>query len=229
MVLTAKQCFTTLYNDLHAYLSQWYDITFIDPGEKQYEYTGSKHDLYTRNANYLMYSVVWHYGGEIQSFLEELTIRIPKDKSIIEVGCETAFSGLTLAMLRDCPITIHDYEGLGPRFALWFAEKHGINISFEPYGKMPSQHDWVIATDVMEHSGNHLLFLTWLDQIAKHFAISYPLITTTYPPYMEPPLDEWVDDPAICHIVSARYGMEIAQIPSDGRRYLVYHKREQQG
>ncbi len=227
MTLTANECYVILVKDLATYLSQWYPLVAIDPCKEQYPYKGSKIDLYTRNANYLFYSIIWHNGMQIQSFLDQLAQRVGNNESIIEVGCETAFTGLTLAMIREKPITIHDYEGLGPRFALWFAEKQGLDITFEPYGNMPRGYDWVVATDVLEHSGNHLLFLVWLNNMAKHFAISYPIIVDSYPPYMEQ-LDEWVDDNAICHIIAGRYDVEVAHIPDDGRRYLVYHEKSKE-
>jgi hypothetical protein len=225
VLVNAEECFKVLFEDLKEYLGQYYKtVTISDPGKEQYKYTGSKINLYTSDHNYLMYSVVWHRDGSVQSFLDQLVPFIGEDKTILEVGCETAFSGLTLAMIGGNPLTIHDYFGIGPMFALWCAEKHGLDVKFVPYGVKPDQHDWVVATDVLEHSGNHLLFLKWIEALADKRAITYPTAVEIYPPYAEV-LDEWVDDNVIASVILSRNDVDVLQIGPDGRRYIVYSKK----
>ncbi len=188
--------------------------------------TDSKLNLYTQDSTYLLYSVGWHSGYDICQFIEELARQIAPDDSVIEVGCESGITGLTLAHLcHNCDqfyLTLHDYDGLGPQFARDYAKKHNLPIHWQPYGVEPERHNWVVATDVLEHSGNHLAFLKWLDILGHFKVVTYPLSGRFCPPYgIESVIDEWVDDEGVLEVIGRRHRMIVSRIRDD-RRYLIY-------
>ena len=93
-------------------------------------------------------------------------------------------------------------------------------VGYEEDYELDAPYNIVVALDVLEHTGNHLGFLKWIEGLGEKAFISFPYITKFYPPY-EPVIDEWVDVDAISSIIVERYeNVDFHRI--DGRIFIQY-------
>lgn len=173
---------------------------------------------YTDSAQYLINTTIWHCDHTVDTFLHSSLQHFKPDNTILDVGCMSGYTGLFYAW-KGQRVTLHDFDGLALDWLRWLGERHGESIRAVPYGQPVERHDWVVALDVLEHTGNHLGFLHWLESLGRTAIITYPLMPFE-PPY-KPVIDAWVDDEAINQIIGNRYDVIYSRL-ENGRRYLVY-------
>lgn len=174
---------------------------------------------YTNSPEYLKHLISFHADGTKQEALSWLREHIHRDESLIDVGCAAGFTGLAFALLGYSRVTLHDFEGLGLGFARWFVERYALPVSVVPYGMSVDRHDWAVALDVIEHTGNHLGFLRWMDELGRTVAITHPTVEFT-PPYA-PVLDQWVDGEALVWCIERRYRI-LEHGFKHNRRFIVF-------
>lgn len=175
---------------------------------------------YTESAVYISATTAFHFNDRVAEFFAFMLDLIKPDERIIDVGCCSGFTGLLLMLNNRYNVQFHDFDGLGLSFVRSFLQSRRYSqASVVPYGDQPKPSDWVVALDVLEHTGNHLGFLHYLDGLGDKFVVTYPLMTYR-PPFVNV-IDEWVDDVAIEHIIDQRYDM-IKSYTTDGRRYMIY-------
>lgn len=184
---------------------------------------GDLQKTYTESGEYLMYVTQYHHTSNLVLFILDLVERISPGDSIIDVGCSSGFSGLTLARYGCHNVTFHDYAGLGLEFIAWYAKQEGLPLKTIPYANpTEARYNWVLCMDVLEHTGNHLGTLKWLESLGDNVALCYPLMRYD-PPYIQT-IDQWVDDDAIQWIITKRYTVLDTKIV-DGRRYTIYRTK----
>ena len=112
-------------------------------------------------------------GKEGITTIIELKKEYPNLK-IIDVGCASGLTGFRFVN-KGHLVTFHDFEGIGLEFIRWFLKdrKYGNAHWVVPYGNsLPyGRYDAVVSIDVLEHTGNHLGYLKWLE---NEFFISFP-------------------------------------------------------
>lgn len=178
-------------------------------------------ETYTRSTEYLTYTTQFHRAADIAEFLVKVINQIKPGDTITDVGCHSGFTGLSVVMAGKQRVTFHDFEGIGLEFVEWYIEHNDIGEArIIPYGTNPSRSKWVLAFDVLEHTGNQLAALKWLELLTNHYvAMTYPLIGY-HPPYIKP-IDEYVDDEAIQMVIDSRYTIKESYI-ADGHRFTIY-------
>lgn len=174
-----------------------------------------KRSTYTESGDYLLYTTQYHTDAGMAELMNYI-YKIPA-RSVIDAGCCSGFTGLLMALKSYYDVIFHDFEGLGLKFIRWFIEKHSLNAEVVPYGEKIDCADLAIALDVIEHTGNHLSFIRWMNGLGRSKVICYPLMAFA-PPYVDV-MDEWVDDEAIRQIVGSRYET-IFDWSQNGRRFL---------
>ncbi len=173
---------------------------------------------YTESTQYLKNTTHYHFDVDMKPFTEE-ALSGPNVGEIIDVGCCSGLMGLVMA-LREYWVTFHDFEGVGLAFVRWMIERHGLEGEVIPYGQeVTRRYDTVIATDVLEHTGNHLGFIRWVSGLGKRVIVTYPQIAFS-PPHVEV-IDEWVDDEVIVRVVEERYEV-VTNYLRNGRRFLIW-------
>lgn len=182
-----------------------------------------KQATYTRSSEYLVYVTAYHHTADFARFITDLVGQISPYHSIIEVGCSSGFSGLTLTRYGRRNVTFHDFAGLGLEFLGWYGKEEGLPLTTIPYTNPTAvRYDWVLCLDVLEHTGNHLGALRWLEELGDNVALAYPLMEFV-PPFQNV-MDEWVDDEIIQMTLVKRYTVLETRI-ADGRRYTTYRIR----
>ncbi len=178
--------------------------------------------IYAQDLGYLYHSADWHASPYVCRFFDRIAKMVGENDTILDVGCESGMSGLTLGLLSGCKVVFHDFPGQGPLFALHQGEKDGLRVSFIPYGDTTLPYaGYVLAIDMLEHTDHHMATLRWLGGLGKVKVVTYPATVRFEPPYRKDRLDEWVDDEAILWLLQKRHRM-IESYLEDGRRYLVY-------
>lgn len=213
------------YNASIDYLTKKLEQFLAERGNRVPISIEDKQATYTQSSDYLSYCTNYHFGSDFASFILKLAECIPQDASIIEVGCNSGFTGLTLSRLSGHNnITFHDFAGLGLEFIGWYANEEALpTLQTVPYtNPLKARYDWVLCTDALEHTGNHLGTLKWLASLADNVALCYPLAEYR-PPYCNV-MDEWVDDEAIQYLLNKRYTVLHSEI-ADGRRYFIYRTK----
>ena len=184
----------------------------------------AKQGTYTASLDYLAYCSQFHYTPPMEHFFcHYLAAHIQDGQNVLEVGCLTGTSGLVLGRLKQVHLSFHDFEGLGLDFIRVYCQLEGIKaevIPYAPTGLLRGGYDWVLALDVLEHTGNHLGFIKWVASLGYNVALCYPITTYFSPPHVAV-LDEWVDDEAIQWTIERRYKM-IVSYCLDGRRYMIF-------
>jgi hypothetical protein len=96
-----------------------------------------------------------------------------------------------------------------------------IDVSVYPYDEKRRRHthSWAVALDVIEHTGNHLGFLSWMKTLGDTVAFTVPHVSYR-PPYVEV-LDEWVDIEALLWVIERRYDL-VRHYVAEGRTFVVY-------
>lgn len=194
-----------------------YYLQMVEPNDRAYS-QDEKQAAYTESGKYLIYTTYYHDSIG----LPELMKRIYEQpfQTVIDIGCCSGITGLIIAIDKKRAVTFHDFEGLGLRFIRWFIEKHGLNTcKVIPYGDNIEYYDLVVGLDVIEHTGNHLGFIRWINDIGDVKFITHPLMDFA-PPYVNV-LDEWVDGDAISLIIRSRYEM-LFDYKQNNRRFMAW-------
>ena len=157
---------------------------------------------YTQSWDYLAYIGNFHADKPVGSFLAHIADLITDGDTVVDIGCGAGYTGLQLAALG-CKVTFHDFAGYGLEFIAWYAQREGLAVRIVPYGTDLEQHDFAVAFDVLEHTGNHLGALRWLAGLGRTVALCYP--TAAYRPPFHPVFDEWVDDEAVHWMLEKRH------------------------
>ena len=176
--------------------------------------------IYTESVAYLDTLFGMHREKALQDCLAVISDRILFKERIVDVGCAAGLTGLPFA-LAGYHVTFHDYEGLGLRFLRHFIAEQQLAAVVVPYGEPIEQHDWALAVDVIEHTGDQLACLKWLESLGKKILLTYPLTIEYQPPYLVSRVDEWVDDLGIVSLVDYRYKVFLC-VKCEQRRYLGY-------
>jgi len=143
------------------------------------------------------------------------------------VGCALGHTGLQF--IQEHHVTFYDFAGIGLLFLQWLKDDQQYqNMTVFPYGGIQDEiektkhekFDIVLAFDVLEHTGNHLGFLKWIEYLGNKVYLCFPFVNKFYPPYV-PRIDEWVDTDAICDIVHSRY-KNVDMLRVDQRIYIEY-------
>jgi len=188
-----------------------------DPAEKM--------NLYTNSYGYIVYTGNFHHGMEMIS-TNHFLLNLMKDKkqTIIDVGCQSGGTGLLYAHYGH-RVIFHDFDGVAFRVLEKYIAQFGETLDVEiiSYGKPLPSADWVISFDTIEHTGNHLGFLRWIESMANNFAITYPLTIPFEPPFVPPGLDEWVDDERLQAVINADHEI-IQNRRENGRRILMFRR-----
>jgi hypothetical protein len=181
-------------------------------------------DLYTKSAEYLTWTTIYHLDLSTIEFIASLASLIAEDDSVIDVGACTGFAGFSVALAGRNNVTFYDFEGIGAEFIRYFIDQEELTerCKFLPYSLKndKQKYTWSIALDVLEHSGNQLAFLQWLANLGEKVAITYPLSVPFNPPYIQL-IDDWVDDEAIVELVGKRYNI-LENYTTNGRRFLIF-------
>lgn len=181
----------------------------------------AKLDTYTRSAAYQFSVTQYHTTEDTARFMLDLVERIHPSATIVDTGCASGFAGLSLAQFGRGRITFHDYPGLGLDFLAWFIESEPLEqAQVVAYSQPIEQHDWCLACDVLEHTGNHLAALKWFATLGKKVGLCYPVSIPFSPPYVNV-IDEWVDDGMIQAAIAKRHHI-LDTVIRDGRRCTVY-------
>jgi hypothetical protein len=181
----------------------------------------AKLDTYTRSAAYQIGVTQYHATEDTALFILDLAQRIHPSDTIVDAGCASGFAGLSLAQFGRGRVIFHDYPGLGLSFLDWFIKNEPLEQArVVAYTEPIEQHDWCLACDVLEHTGNHLAALKWFATLGKKVALCYPLSIGFSPPYVNV-IDEWVDDEMIQAAIARRHTILDTAI-RDGRRCTIY-------
>jgi 2-polyprenyl-3-methyl-5-hydroxy-6-metoxy-1,4-benzoquinol methylase len=185
--------------------------------------TSDKLRTYTTSPQYLAYCAQYHQSPDVAQFLLTVAGLIQPGDSLVDVGCCAGFTGLMLAGYDKYPVTFHDYGGIGLDFLRWVLANHDYpQTRVIPYHQPIEPHKWVVACDVLEHTGNHLATLRWLSELSSYgVVLCYPTAPAFAPPYVTDRLDEWVDDEAIQWVIERRYKVITSYI-EETRRYTIY-------
>ena len=97
-----------------------------------------------------------------------------KKGSVMEVGCNTGYFLMGLALKGFGPCNGYDFQNFGPSFD-FLNQLLGTQVSFhqEPYDLVSrsirscQQHDFVISSAVMQHISDPMGYLTFLSRAAK--------------------------------------------------------------
>ena len=173
---------------------------------------------YTQSWDYLAYLGNFHVD-EVGSFLADVAEMVTPAGTVVDVGCAAGYTGLQFAALG-YQVTFHDFAGYGLEFIAWYAKRAGLKVRIVPYSAELEQHDFALAIDVLEHTGNHLGTLRWLAGLGKTVALCYP--TAAYRPPFVPVFDEWVDDDAIHRILDKRHHI-LRWEWHEERRFAIFH------
>ena len=180
----------------------------------------TENTIYTHSPEYHIVCLRYHEDAYMKALHSKLDEAIGVGKTVLDVGCSLGVTGLLLAH-RGREVTFHDYEGLGLKFLRWHIKKNEFNARVVPYGEEVGLHDWVLATDVIEHAGDPLAFLHWLDILGRKVILTYPVTVAWQEPWKMILIDNWVDDLAIRQLVWNRHQVFIDKY-GEGRRYLGY-------
>lgn len=181
----------------------------------------AKMDTYTRSAEYQFSVTHYHSTTDTALFILDLVKRIQPTDTIVDAGCASGFAGLSLAQYGRKRVTFHDYPGLGLDFLAWFIKNEPLEqAQVVAYTQPIEQHNWCVACDVLEHTGNHLAALKWFATLGQKVALCYPVTVPFQPPYVNV-IDEWVDDEMIQAAIAKRHTI-IETYIRDGRRCTVY-------
>lgn len=177
--------------------------------------------IYTCSIGYLSDVIQYHRTPDMARFILSLLDRIEPGDSIVDAGCASGFTGLSLAQYGRERVTFHDFPGVGLEFLSWFIKTESLKTAkVVAYGQPIEQHQWCLACDMLEHTGNHLATLRWLSTLGQKVALCYPLSVPFSPPYVRT-IDEWVDDEMIQAAIARRNTIIETDI-RDGRRYTIY-------
>ena len=180
----------------------------------------TENDIYTHSPEYQIVSLRYHEDAYMKVLHTDLDKAIGLDKTVLDVGCSLGVTGLLLAH-RGRSVTFHDYEGLGLKFLRQHIKKNELNARVVPYGEKVDLHDWVLATDVIEHAGDPLAFLRWMEMLGKKVILTYPVTVEWQEPWKMARVDEWVDDSGIRCLIGKRHKVFLDSL-EHGRRYLGY-------
>ena len=178
-----------------------------------------KRHTYIASGEYLKYLRLFHEDPAVVKFHMFLLTMIATQETVIDVGCGCGFTGWPFAV-RGSQVSFHDFEGLGLEFIRQWSHRMNFSTQVLAYGHSGTGHDWALAFDVLEHTGNHLGAIKWLRQLGEKVALCYPIQVEHQPPYAEG-LDEWVDDEAIGWMLNRRYRV-LESYVENGRRFLIY-------
>lgn len=176
---------------------------------------------YTESVPYLLNTVCeFHQQTPVLAFTDRLVAEIPAGASVVDVGCAGGITGLTLAR-KGRAVTFHDFEGLGLAFIRHYAATEGLTVRVVPYGQEPSpfKHDWAVALDVIEHTGNALGFLKWMKGMGETVAFSIPSVGFE-PPYVNV-VDRWMDHEALRWVLERRHDL-LYWNSVENRTFCVY-------
>lgn len=209
-----------LQASLNEYLSKVQDTIPVSD-------TQSLMEVYTQSIDYVTSTTRYHLEGPIIRFIASLSVLISPKDAIVDVGTCSGFTGFLMALAGKLDVTFYDYEGIGSDFIEYFIEQEDLaeQCRFLPYSSDNDKrkYDWVIALDVLEHTGNQLAFIKWLTNMGKNVAITYPMSIGFTPPWFKV-VDDWVDDEAILKIIGDRYVIS-KNYTTQNRRFLVFHTR----
>ena len=200
------------------------ESTVVDPYDKDTTYYKSVRYLHEFSGSFHTSHFVKKYIDEILSDLNELTSK----QNIIDVGCALGHTGLEFVEQNHF-VTFYDFPGIGLLFLEWLkANQEFDNMTTKPYGSLndkfkldkEDKFDIVLAFDVMEHTGNHLGFLKWLEHLGNKVYLCFPYVDEYFPPYV-PRIDEWVDTDAIIKVIKRRY-KNTDFLKVDGRLFAEY-------
>ena len=191
----------------------------VDPYDKQ--------ATYHKSVKYLFdYSGDFHTSHLVERYIREFLESLDEKQNIIDVGCAIGHTGIKFVE-QGHHVTFYDFAGVGLLFLEWLKDDQDYhNMKTLPYGKLDDcrkleqRFDIVLAFDVLEHVGNHLGFLKWLENLGNKVVLCFPYTVSFLPPYV-PTLDEWVDDEVICNTIRDRYAdVEFTRL--DGRLFAQY-------
>lgn len=183
--------------------------------------TANLRATYTESTSYLMAVICqFHAQMPVLKFTDRLMAEISAGATVVDVGCAGGITGLTLAR-EGFRVTFHDFEGLGLDFVRHYAAREGLDVRVVPYGEEPAgfHHDWAVALDVIEHTGNELGFLRWMKQMGDTVAFSIP--TVGFEPPYRPVVDAWIDREAVEWVVRRRYEVLYWQM-IENRTFVVF-------
>jgi len=179
--------------------------------------------LYTTDPNYLATTIVWESGGRKQDVYRAMEEWFPdKELVIMDLGCASGLTGMTLLLKGYKHCTFCDFEGIALsilRELLPEIPEFAGRYNVVAYGREVSV-DVIVATDVLEHVGKHLNFLRWVGELSKEgFVLTYPFRPFEKP--YEGAIDGWVDDEAVEMILRERHELLEWSTMSGGRLAVV--------
>jgi len=198
------------------------ESSIVDPHDKDTTYYKSSKYLYELSGQF-------HTSHFVEKYIDEIIVDLSlSKKNIIDVGCALGHTGLKFVE-REHFVTFYDFPGIGLAFLEWLKIDQGFNnMITKPYGSLndkfkldkEDKFDIILAFDVMEHTGNHLGFLKWLEHLGNKVYLCFPYVDEYFPPYV-PRIDEWVDTDTIIKVIKRRY-KNVDFLKVDGRLYAEY-------
>lgn len=219
MTLTIARL-SNMHKGILAGLGEFFTVQGLQP-EPPVSTAGGKtadelNELYTRSANYLQYTTVYHTSEPVLTFLCKLSeLEI---ETVIDLGCASGYTGLVWALYGK-RVRFMDFDGLGLKFVNWFVNKHELDAEVVPYGAefgLPPC-DLLCSFDVLEHVPNHLHFIDWASTMAGQVAMCWPLMSDIPPPY-ELVVDGKVYDGVVKEYLSRQYNVKQSYV-AQGRSF----------
>ncbi len=201
MLIDRKSISAEIIVDLYKYLWDEYGARPMScDGVSQLSDSGGSdwYHIYHFNASYLGSTVHWDHDQRKQHIYDTIEAVVPRDASVLDLGCASGITGLTLIKRGYTNVSFCDFPGIGERFIRYELERWGVKCGtremFIEYGaEYATMSDWVLACDVAEHVPNPLTFLRWIYNLSKVGAVvSYPNIPWSSP-YISMTVDMHID------------------------------------
>lgn len=179
--------------------------------------------IYTNDIEYIRSTTIWEQHARKKHAYDVINEFVPKNDSLIEVGCASGVSGCHLLADGYTDLTFCDFSGVGLEFIQYVLPLVKLSARIALYGQ-EGIYDWVIALDVIEHVPNPLSFLRWVYNIGRIGVIStYPETVPWQPPYMDLRVDEYVDTEMIIAAIVGLFEI-VYNDHYDGGRLLVLRR-----
>ena len=229
MLIDRKSISAEIIVDLYKYLWDEYGARPMScDGVSQLSDSGGSdwYHIYRFNASYLGSTVHWDHDQRKQHIYDTIEAVVPRDASVLDLGCASGITGLTLIKRGYTNVSFCDFPGIGGGFVAYELEQWGMKDSFIEYGQEEGmKFDWVLACDVVEHVPNPLTFLRWICRLCKVGAVvSYPNIPWS-PPYTPMTVDMHIDTKLLLRAAENLFTLT-GVFKDHGGVELVLHRRE---
>ena len=183
----------------------------------------TKAAIYKESSKYPIYTTLFHHGQEMLDLNYYILQMMKPGSKVIDVGCSSGLTGLLYAHFG-FDVILHDFEGVSLDIVRKYMETTAPRGKVEiiTYGsQLPDDIDWVLSFDTMEHTGNHLGFLRWIEAMASRRAITYPKTIKYEPPFVPSGIDEWIDDERVLQLLETNSNI-LYNEHRNGRRLLIF-------